>query len=238
MNVYWTAYTQFDTVGPFKFNEPYPVTKAVNDAYPDLDAFNSAENFHLCPAFKDHFANTFELRFPNNYNFHFEGDQVRSSNYDQKYWDEMVMVRAPRINLYSYRLRYLFFCEESLEMSLEPAYFSETEFAKNTMFCAGKFNIGRWFRATDCTFFVKQGVKDLFMMENEPFCYAKFHTDKKINFKRFYRTDKIKQLHQDMLDAREFRAKKVYPLAWFYSLFQNVKVKSLLLDEIKSNLME
>lgn len=239
MIVYWAAYTEFGTVSQFKFQEPHPVWKSINETYRELPPI---ENFKMCPATQDFYKNVFELQFPCNYHLDISreggGTRLTSPDHDQKFFDEMIMFRSTGHGLYSYNVRYIFFCEQSLEISMEPAYFSNTDFAAKTMLLSGKFDIGRWFRPFDCAFVIRDGVETIDMTENDPFAYLRFHTEEKIEFKRFNRSDSIKQLHLELFGIRGQKLQKVYPLSYFYSVYERIKIKKLLAKEIQSNLMD
>jgi hypothetical protein len=239
MIVYWCAYSENDTISQFKFTEPKSVLTCINENYTDLPPI---ENFKMCPAYRDYFKNVFELPFPCDYQLTFtrkeNGTQVSSNLYDQKFFEEMIAFRSPRHNLYSYNIRYMFFVEESLDLSMERASFSNTEFASKTMLLSGKFNIGKWFRPLDCAFVVNDGITDIPFKENDPYAYVRFHTEEKIIFKRFYRSDKIKELHLGLFNARNYRPKSVNPLSFFYDIYERIKIKSLLSKEVHANLMD
>jgi hypothetical protein len=239
MIVYWAAYTEFGTVSQFKFQEPYPVWKRVNETYRDLPP---KENFKMCPATQDFYKNVFELQFPCTYHLNISrengGTRLTSPDYDQKFFDEMVMFRSTAHGLYSYNVRYIFFCEQSLEVSMEPAYFSNSDFVAKTMLLAGKFNIGQWFRPFDCAFVIRHGVENISLAEADPFAYLRFHTVEPIEFKRFNRSESIKQLHLELFGIRNHRLQKIYPLSYFYKMYEQIKIKKLLAREIRSNLMD
>lgn len=240
MIVYWTAYTESDTISPFKFKEPYPVLKRVNDMAEGLPL---PENYKLCPAFRDVHNNCFELSFPCDYNLTVKrennGTRLETNNYDQEFFDEMMYFRSPGHNLFSYNVRYMFFAEQGLHVSMIHPYFFDSDFATKTMLISGKFNIGKWFRPLDCAFIIKKGVESLSIEEGTPFAYAKFDTDEEIVFKRFYRSDKIKQIQRQLLDIRKHRVRRaITPLQYFYDIFYSLRVKKLILNEINQNLMD
>ena len=236
MIVYWCAYTEFDTISSFKFAEPELVSKIINSNFQNLEGGN---DFRTCPASRDYFKNVYELKFPCDYTLVINADkQLLTNDYNQDYFNQMVVMRSTEYNLYAYNLRYLFLAEDDLELSQESAHFSNTEFSKNTMFVPGKVNIGKWFRALDCGFVIRDGVEKLEMKENQPYSYIRFHTEEKITFKRYHRTDKIKKLQAELAGLRFYRTKKVYRLAFFYDIFKKLKIKSLILKEIKANLMD
>lgn len=239
MVIYWCAYTENDTVSQFDFIEPTVAVKRSNEYVKNLD---TAENFTMCPAFRDHFNNVFELNFPTDYNLNFEpdgdGTRISSTMYDQKYFDEMVYIRSGPNNLYSYNVRYMFYCEEPLTATMTPAYFAENDFTKNTMLVSGKFNVGKWFRPFDCAFKVHDGVSHFKIEKNQPFAYIHFDTNQKIEFKRFYRSDKIAKLHHDLFRTRNFRQRKIVPLDFFYNIYNKIKFSSIIKKEIENNLMD
>jgi hypothetical protein len=236
MIVYWCAYTEFDTISSFKFSEPEAVSKIVNSNFQNLEGGN---DFRTCPASRDYFKNVYELKFPCDYTLVINTNkQLLTNDYDQDYFNQMVVMRSTEYNLYAYNLRYLFLAEDDLELSQESAHFSNTEFSKNTMFVPGKVNIGKWFRALDCGFIIRNDVDKLEMIEGQPYSYIRFHTEEKIIFKRYHRTEKIKKLQAELAGLRFYRTKKIYRLAFFYDIFKKLKIKSLILKEIKENLMD
>lgn len=240
MIVYWTAYTESDTISPFKFKDPYPVLKRVNEMAEGLPLI---ENYKLCPAFRDVHKNTFELQFPCEYKLTItrenNGTRLETTDYDQEYFDEMLYFRSPGHNLFSYNVRYMFFAETDLNVSMIHPYFFDSDFSSKTMLVSGKFNVGKWFRPLDCAFIIKKGVDNLILEEDTPFAYVDFDTEEEIVFKRFYRSDEIKKIQRQLLGIRQHRVKKtITPLRYFYDIFYNLRIKKLILQEIKHNLMD
>lgn len=227
MKVYWTAYAEFDTISSFDFSKP---TKLSLDFSKDYN-----NSFVVCPAYQDEISNTFELKFPNTYNIAL-GENLSSPDYDQKYFDEMINIRSIEDKLISYNLRYLFYSEESVEVSMTPAYLTTNEFTQKTTLIPGKFDIGQWFRPMDCSFIMKSN--QLQLKENDTYAYVKFHTNKKIDFVNFYRSESIIRLQNDLFKTRMYRPKKIKPLSYFYQLYNKIRFKSLIDKEVKANIIK
>lgn len=239
MVVYWCAYSENDTVSQFDFEVPSLASKTANNYVKGLD---TAENFTMCPAFRNHFNNVYELKFPCDYELKFNHKEgktfVETDMYDQKFFDEMLYMRSTQNGLYSYNVRYMFYCEEPLKVTMTPAYFSENDFTKNTMLVSGEFDVGQWFRPLDCAFKVHDTCQALEMKKSDAYAYVHFDTDKPIEFKRFYRSDKIAKLHYDLFRTRNFRQRKIVPLDYFYKIYNKIRFSKLIKNEILNNLMD
>ena len=111
----------------------------------------------------------------------------------------MVNIRSIDDKLFSYNLRYLFYTDQPLEISMTPAYLTVNEFTQNTTLVPGKFDIGQWFRPLDCSFIMNSN--QLQLKKDDTFAYIKFHTDKKINLINFYRSQNIIRLQNDLFKS-------------------------------------
>ena len=60
MNIYWTAYAEFDTISTFDFLQPNKLELNFSK--------DPSKSFTICPAYQDQIRNTYELKFPNTYN--------------------------------------------------------------------------------------------------------------------------------------------------------------------------
>ena len=227
MNIYWTAYAEFDTISTFDFLQPNKLELNFSK--------DPSKSFTICPAYQDQIRNTYELKFPNTYNILLDKN-ISSPDYDQKYFDEMVNIRSMDDKLFSYNLRYLFYTDQPLEISMTPAYLTVNEFTQNTTLVPGKFDIGQWFRPLDCSFIMNSN--QLQLKKDDTFAYIKFHTDKKINLINFYRSQNIIRLQNDLFKTRLYKPHKIKPMNYFYQLYNKIKFKKIIDKEVKSNIIK
>jgi len=233
IDVYWTAYAEHGTISTFDFSAPQPILPQINSAYKNLGI---DQNFSICPAFTELHNNSFTLVFPNDYELNIVNDSLSSSFYDQKYYDEMVYLRSIENKLVSYNIRYLFYCDNSLEVEMLQNNYIKSEFSSNTTLIEGKFNINQWFRPLDCAFMIKDSKVKL--NKNEPFAVVKFNTSKKVNLKQFYRTQDIINLQNDLYNTRLYTKKIIKPLNYFYQKYNEAKIGKLLSKHIRNSVIQ
>jgi hypothetical protein len=209
--------------------------KIFSDIYPE-----SGNRVHKCPAVIDDLKNLFEINMPFDYNLKWDGEGYFSTEYfDQDMFDQMLHLRSPKFGICSLVYpRYIMFAEKSLEVSILPAYFSECELNEKTIFVAGKYDIGKHFRSLEMAVKFKK-PDTITIKENDPLYYLRFHTNEKIEFKRFYFTEELRELSSSILFLRNTnRTETSRPLSYYYDMFRQMKYKNYILRKIKENLME
>ena len=192
-----------------------------------------------CPSIRDYMKNTFSIKSLYSYNFQISDDKQRafSNLYDQKFFDEHVIVRSTIHKLFSFSQSFCFFTEkESLNMSagIFP-YLEDNDITKKCIPIPGTFDIGRWFRATDFAFYLKNDYNNFQIKEKDIFQYIKFDTEEKIIFKQFKINEKIENYLRDTSNAKENRDIKLRLLKNYYLMMKN---KKNIINEIKNNLVD
>ena len=183
-----------------------------------------------CPAFNTVAKNTFYIENPIASEFNIVDGNVTPVG-DNHY----VTVMNSKDTLV-YGLSYMFFCEDDLEMLVTGPYFSQTNYTKYGMLVAGKFNIGKWFRAVNMEMLLLD-KKDYFKIEEgEPMAYFNFLTDEKVVLKRFEGNDTLRKLSFTCSRVSEWWSN--VPLAKRYDKFLKSKTNRLVLREIKKQLVE
>ena len=241
MNIYWSVY--FNPIqkilAELNFSEPQNLydTQILNEKI-EGDPFDV--DFRLCPSVKDLTKKIYTLKFPYDYTIDIERkiNYVSSRMYDQNFFDQYVQLRSIESGLISFRLYYIFFSEEEVEAQTSGAYFSNNSFTNNTRIIPGKLNIGKWFRPLDCAFLINEGVNELVTNKGDDYCYVNFLTNEDITLKRFHMTDTLNKILAQNIDAKTYMKKRFRPLGYWYDHFLQSKQKSLILKEIKENLME
>jgi hypothetical protein len=201
---------------------------------------NQENGIILCPATKDYMQNIFSLKSLFDYNFKLnsneELDEVFTDQYDQKFFNDHVLVRSRKDRLFSIFQKFIFFTEEkSLLMSggLFP-FLENNNITKQCTIIPGTFNIGKWFRQLEFAFYLKEEYDQFKIEEDEIFQYIKFETKEKIIFKQFKVTSEIQNFLLDIDKAKEFRKIKIRALEEYYSM---LKHKKYIINEIKNNLI-
>lgn len=232
MNVYWTAITPMDSFSAINFLDPEPSIKFINDR----EMGNNDVKF--CPAVKLQQKNCYSLKFPVDYDLHFEGDRFYSTMYDQEFFDKYIMMRDPVSRLITMRIYYLFIAEESLEIESTGAYVADNEFVNKAIMVPGRFDIGKWYRPLDCAFFVKKGVNSMEMKRGEIYSTVKFLTDKPVKLKKFEATDKLVKLIEHNVNSRNYKCKMAETLSYYYGMLEQSRFKKAILKEVKNNLLD
>ena len=140
--------------------------------------------------------------------------------------------------MYSINYKYILYSEDSsTEILYTPAYLEEDSFNNATTLVPGTFDIGKYFRTLDCAFHIKEGYDTVSIKEGTPFAYITVLTNKKVQFKQFIATPEILNIHEGVLSIKDNRCPMYRPLNWYYNIFNRKKLKKMLLNKIKGNLV-
>jgi hypothetical protein len=197
---------------------------------------NNISEVQMCPSVKDYMKNTFFIKSIYDYSFYITEDKkVLSNMYNQKFFDDHVVVRDINEQIFSFSQTSVFFTEEkSLLMSAINPYMENNNITKKCITIPGSIDIGKWFRTTDFAFFLKKEYNDFSIKEEEIFQYIKFYTDKKIIFKQFKVNQKLREYLNDVNNAKNSRILKSRKIEEYYNMFKN---KKQIIKEIKNNLI-
>lgn len=239
MIVYWCA-ALYDDSYFLNTKEPEPLIKTLK---PRVNFLPEGENFLRCPSVINHIKNTFVLKSPIEFDIYFENGIIKIPQYGHGFGEKNIKVRHTDANNYFLSLniaKYLFFCEEDLEMEFSGAYFSESSFSNLTTVIPGSVSISKWFRPTDLSFIVKKGVDKISLQESDDLAYVTFKTSKSIKLKKFYLTKNLVDTIKHVLHQKDYMVDKSVStyLSRAYNYFEQSKIKKIILKHIKNNLME
>lgn len=242
MDVYWTIPEKWPVSGHIpliSYYDPDPVKSIINK-WPISQPTDALVDFRVCPAVQNIATNMFALKFPFDYDLTWSltTGHVSSTFYTQDFFDKMVVIRSINDLMFSFHLHYLFMSEEPLEVEQIPAYLSNNGFSNSTVLIPGKFDIGQWTRTLDCAFTVKKGVQGIKFDRGDDYCYIKFLTKEKINFRKFLPSDRFIEITRGNIISKNYMNKKVNPLSFWYELYANSKMKKILMKEVKNNLID
>lgn len=201
------------------------------------DSFSKKDNFFYCPAFQNIAKNTFVLVNP------LKTNVVVDSNYqvipqEENYVGCNVMHRPSMRNriLLNYGLKWVFFCEKDLNMSLIGPYNSRTGYTNYGVLVPGQLNIGSWFRAVNCEFNLWENNSKFIVGKDEHLAYIQFDTDEKVELVRFQMNDKLMSYCSATATSNGWES--LIPLVERYKRFKRSRMHRLVINEIEKNLVK
>lgn len=216
--------------------------KAMDNFKPNLTT-----EIKSCPAVVHHLKNIFRVKSPLKYDICWDGkDSFTSTLRDQEFFNKNVLIRDGNTGFLSFGFCSLvFFTEEdSLILEQRQAFLSFNEFSKNVSVVEGSFDIGKWFRALEFAFFIKEPNKILAIERGDTLYYLKLHTEKKIKFQKFFLTPELinilKEIQNGRIHVREDSKLKFMftKLEKYYQVFQQSRYKTRIINLIKQNLLD
>lgn len=219
-------------------DEPEPLGRKFLDAFFPEKARgkNQYKAVGRCPAIRDFTDNVFVVTSPYDYELTWDGVDVKTSLYDQEFFDNSVKVRNIDVGFMSLVIPHLImFAEDSLVAEFIPAHFHDSEFSKKTIVLPGMYDIGQHFRRLECAFRFREH-DTIKINRGDALYYVKFHTKNKINFKRFLYNAEFFALSQSAVSIRD-GVLGVKPLEFYYEFFRKNKLKKAFLKLIKENLL-
>ena len=239
ITIYWCKGVKFDFYDKNRVPDfvgirnpaPAPVKNLLNDRYKVRGQYN------FCPAYRNHLTNLYSINSPLDYDITINNDQISSTMYDQKFFDEFVTIRSLPEKLISFNHQYMLVPDcDSLEMTLTNPYLESNGFADNIIAVPATFDIGKWPRFIECAFHMKNN--SVTVKENDAMLYLKFNTDEKIVFKNFIMTPMMNRYMDIMTSAREYK-RLSSTMEFFYNLMNNKKqLKKKMLIEAKNNTID
>lgn len=236
LTVYWAQCSTDDrefTNLDLTAYQPESLLKYLSEARTNKNA-----NFLKCGAVTGELKNTFIVRSSISYDleksFNDNGDLIQyNTNFShQEFYSYFTQVNGDVVQFNDNKL---FFCEEDLFVSQVPFSFDFDDKLRGIKLIPGKFNIGKWFRPIHPGFIMTENYVKVEM--GKPFYCLKFHTDKKIKFKRFNARDPniIKLVKETTSIKQSVEGLKLEAL---YELFTRSKKHKLIMKYIRANLLD
>lgn len=188
-------------------------------------------SFFRCPSVTNFIKNIYVVKNTMPVDIKIENKKIV---YNNKNYINADIVHSPSIEenfLLNYPIKYYFFCEEEITLSITSPFFSYSPHLKYGSIVPGEFSIGSWFRPTNCEFNLWKNNNSIIIEENEPIAYFKFNTNKKIIFKRFAINNEIMRISNVCSSSSQWEAN--VPLLKRYKRFKSTKMNKILINEIK-----
>lgn len=237
MKVYWAPV--FQDSNNIDWNMMYyDIQSLYEHARPDMvqSTGNKRENFFYCPAFQDVTKNTFVLVNPIKTHVLIKDGQIFSQHEN---YVSCNIQHPPSMQdrlLLNYGLKWVFFCEHDISMSLTGPHFSNISYNKHGVVVPGRLNVGSWFRAVNCEFNLWPGHNEFLVEKHEHLAYVHFETDEKVELVRFEMNARL--LSYCAATATSSSWESMIPLADRYKRFKRSRTNRLVITEIEKNLIK
>ena len=216
--------------------EPIPVFNMVLKEFGKKNFVRDKDSmFFNCPAFKNVNKNVFAITSPVNLTFDLNDTRIQVKELAQREFDNMIHVRNFMDRFLSINFGLLMFSGKSVQASQLPAYMSSCEMAVKTRIVPGVFDISKWFRPFELSFFVNEFNNTLSIKRGDPLFYICFDTDEDIEFKRFKCTDKLTREVDMCLSVKRYVSN--LGLEQLYNMFNGSRTNKRVLKLIEQNLI-
>ncbi len=201
--------------------------------------------YHRCPAFGEEMTNVYGIKSIYDFRYRLTGNPDNPgelhSDYDDVFYERNgVRARCFDQKLFTMGVYYYFFTEEDhLLMSYQHPYLEDNRFTDRCVLIPGRLDIGRYFRGLDLSYHLRDSVDNFQIKQEDTYAYVKFHTEEKIQFKRFLFSPTLIENDDHMMREKMYKmSHKRLGLRYFYNIFKLNGYKKKALKEIKENLCE
>ena len=240
MKVYWAPV--FHDTNNIDWNMLYYDIKSLYDhsrlemAAPSPNGSDKRDNFFYCPSFQNVTKNTFVLVNPLRTHVLISGNQVYPQEENFVGCNIMHPPSMTNRTLLNYGLKWVFFSEEDLSMSLIGPHFSKIDYNKYGVVVPGRLNIGSWFRAINCEFNLWNNQREFLVEKDEHLAYVQFETDETVELVRFQMNQRL--LSYCSATATSNSWESMIPLIDRYKRFRQSQTNRLVINEIEKNLVK
>ena len=194
------------------------------------------ESLLMCPAVRDTFNNVFMLTL--NKEIKVEYNLESAVTVPEGHVTKQRPQQFENTNIFNVMTPFIFFSDSPVKMKVTSPYFHQTNYQKDATFISGIFDIGKWFRAVQSEIITWQTSGEILFKNNEPLCYVEFITDEKIEFLEFNTTETLLAMSYNLVFS-PYQTPENFQgsLDSRYKGFEESDYASLILDEIKANLV-
>ena len=234
--VYWS---------PFFPTEQYPSVQLMYEA-PDLllqdllprrNKEANGDNWFQCHAFLNSVKNTFILRLPFTTSFGLDNELGTFPIGSDPDTMKFVALKQPSVtDAYTFAVRgnWIFWSEDSLEMTSMPAFYHPKVF--NGYYIGGAFNINKWFRPIEGAIQLDVGYNTVAIKRNDPIAYVKFNSAEPVQLKRFYLTKELEELSWGCIRYKRHEPHRALP--FLYDKFKSRGLDKVITKRIKESVVE
>ena len=134
--------------------------------------------------------------------------------------------------LFVYALRWIFFTEDdSLNMNLTSPWFTNSPHMKYGSIIPGQFDVGKWFRSITLEYNLWPDNNEFKILADEIAGYVSFETPNDVELVRFQMNEPLTKYSRSTATSSSWYTN--VPLLKRYKMFENSKMKRLIMKEIK-----
>ncbi len=243
LKIYWCPWTSIETqydkmlfdLVPISLMSDLQKKRAKNPIIPKSDFLQSG-GYQSCSALHTLSNNMFIIKTQLDAEIFLNNDgSIMPDSLHSNFFSERVSSLEDSFSV-DFDLSYIFFSEESVDMTITPAYIHNTTHNEYGFVVPAKFDISYWLRPTVTIFQLWENVKTLKFKKNEPVSYITFDTEKKIEFVKFEMTP---ELFNMVRSCGTYKHVNPYQkMLELYDIFSKNGLRSRVLKEIKKNLID
>ena len=242
VDLYWAPV--FDVVpNGSDWNMLYPEPQTLMSELMQERSDNMGTNGHFftCPASSGYFKNTYVFHNSLELRVKYDFTDVNNPNITDLSNNAMVVntLRPPTLKgkpMLNVNLGFVFFSEESLNVTFTPPFLTEPKFTKYGTPAPGTFDVSQWFRPYVFELQMWKPKGELIIEEYEPIFYVTGETNKQVNLKRFELNQKLYQYMNECTTAPHWQGRG-WPLQKRYETFKRSRMNEIVLSEIKKNIL-
>jgi len=194
-------------------------------------------NLFFCPAVKDLTSKIAVLKCPIASQYKVKNNEFQPVS---KNYVNLKFTHKPNFEnnfMFEMCLSYVFFAEEeSVNMTFSSPYFSNSPHLQYGSIIPGTFNIAKWFRNVNMEFNLWDDITEFKIKRNEPLAYVHFECKNEIELVRFDFNERLHRLRNTCATACDWE--RFVPLAERYQRFKEARFRSIVLKEIKKNIVD
>lgn len=214
----------------------YDLESLYDNHRPQIDKSSETNNFFYCPAFKHLARNTFLIKNPIHTHFIFEDGVAKVKSKNHVLIEKQHPPSIKNSELICYGMQFIFFSEDDIIAKLTSPFFNQSPYMQNCSLVPGQLNIKKWFRNLNLEFNLWPNKNEIEFQKDEVLAYVNFECgDEEIVLKRFQMNAKLHQLMGACSTAVTWES--FVPIQERYQRFMKTRTNSLVLNEIKNNLV-
>lgn len=240
ITVYWAPFTD---IQGFNASHTYlPLKSVFEETFPKRNTSNTTPSFFQCPATSSLMKNTFVVRSPVEQRikaFDSRADVSVPKNREKSTNIKAEIFHQPSIA--DQRLVYLnhpliMFSEEDLLATLTAPFFEKSNLNNYGAVVPGQFNIGKWFRPLNAEVNLWDGGSEIHLSVGDALYYIQMQTERPINLKRFQINKRLTDIALGFVHNKPLS--KLARMSENYRVFEDSKLKKIILNEIGENLLD
>tara|TARA_R100000951_G_C2597551_1_gene167125 strand:+ start:173 stop:877 length:705 start_codon:yes stop_codon:yes gene_type:complete len=211
-----------------------PLLTELNSKY---KVYEGIKNVLKCYALQDHVKNTFIYRSPVSMKVTYTGDArkyiISGVTVDNQEEFNLLIYNFDSEHVYQLLMGFglnIISKEDSLPMSIHPANYHKTDISRFSI-VTGSYDCGKWFRPTHLSIFNPE-EKDFEIKRGDPLFYVKFHTEDKVQLKRFNMNEEVFSHVESTIQVKKYLTST--KLNKLYTLYKKSKLKPLLIRAVES----